>query len=157
MGRANNSFTEWVQGAHTIGGYGQTPEEHLFTAVLSQAVHDAFSTHVTSLDQQAARSFFLGKSKQFRIICEGAGRDPQYVHEMIRKKILRDKGWNVDEAAHFLTRKAYRQSKRGKKRGPKKKHLTGNAYYAAKAQKHFYYSGIGSKGGRPRIYNEIKR
>ena len=156
MGRSNNNFTSWVNEAHTIGGCNSTPEEHLFTAVLSQAAHDAFSTHVNDLDQQAARNFFLSKSRQFRIICEGAGRDPQYVHETIKKKILRDKGWNVDQAAHFLTRKAYRKSKRGKKRGPKKKHLTGNAYYAAKSQKNFYYQDMGKKGGRPRIYNKIE-
>ena len=38
----------------------------------------------------------------------------------------------------------------------KKKKLTGNAYYAKKAQKNFYYQGIGAKGGRPRIYNKIE-
>ena len=132
MGRANNSFTEWVNGAYTIGGQNLTPEAHLFTAILSQAVHDAFSTHVGNHDQQSARSFFLGKSKQFRLICEGAGRNPQYVSEKIRKRILRDNGWNVDGAAHFLTRKAYRKSARRKKPEPEKNHLTGNAYYAAK-------------------------
>ena len=38
----------------------------------------------------------------------------------------------------------------------KKRYLTGNAYYAAKAQKNFYYSDMGKKGGRPRIYNKIE-
>ena len=47
--------------------------------------------------------------------------------------------------------------KRGKYR---KKHLTGNAYYAAKAGKemkkrNIYYQGMGKKGGRPRIYNVV--
>ena len=46
---------------------------------------------------------------------------------------------------------------KGKKRGPKKKHLTGNAYYAAKAKKNFYYADMGKKGGRPRIYNRIEQ
>jgi len=67
--------------------------------------------------------------------------------------ILRKNGWNVDVpiTSH------YRQGpKRGRKRGPyKKKHLTGNAYYAAKAKKNFYYQDMGAKGGRPRIYNKI--
>ena len=41
-----------------------------------------------------------------------------------------------------------------------KKHLTGNAYYAAKAGKemkkrNIYYQGMGAKGGRPRIYNGV--
>ena len=80
-----------------------------------------------------------------------AGREPQYVHEKVRKRILKANGWNLDESM----RKMYRQRK---KRGKyKKKHLTGNAYYAAKGKKNFYYSGMGAKGGRPRIYNEIKR
>ena len=73
-----------------------------------------------------------------------------------RKLLLRKNGWNVDVpiTSH------YRQGpKRGKKRGPKKKHLTGNSYYAAKAAKgpkNFYYQDMGKKGGRPRIYNRIE-
>ena len=55
----------------------------------------------------------------------------------------------------------YRQGpkrKKGRPRKYRKKHLTGNAYYAKKAGKemkkrNLYYSGMGSKGGRPRIYN----
>ena len=49
----------------------------------------------------------------------------------------------------------------GRKKGkPKKKHLVGNAYYAAKAAKemkrrNIYYQGMGAKGGRPRIYNVV--
>ena len=45
------------------------------------------------------------------------------------------------------------ESSRGKYR---KKHLTGNSYYAAKAKKNFYYQDMGKKGGRPRIYNRIE-
>ena len=86
-----------------------------------------------------------------------AGRNPMYVKQKARKLILRNNGWNVDVpiTSH------YRQGpKKGKKRGPKKKHLTGNAYYAAKAGKemkrrNIYYSGMGAKGGRPRIYNVV--
>jgi len=43
-------------------------------------------------------------------------------------------------------------------RGPykkKKKHLTGNAYYAAKRKKDPYYVKMGKLGGRPRLYNGI--
>jgi len=73
-----------------------------------------------------------------RLICEMAGRNPEYVQAKIRKVILKKNGWNVDVpiTSH------YRQ---GRKRGPKKKHLTGNSYYAA----------MGKKGGRPRIYNVV--
>jgi len=47
----------------------------------------------------------------------------------------------------------------GPKRGRKKyrkKHLSGNSYYAAKAKKNFYYQDMGKKGGGPRIYNKIE-
>ena len=151
MGRSSNSFTGWVSQADIPGSRVLMPEERLFIAVLSQAVHDAFSTHVGRLERDAARAFFMNKGKRFRDICELAGREPRYVHEKVRSKILRANGWNMDESL----RKTYRQRlTKGKKRGPKK-HLTGNAYYAAKAKKNFYYSGMGSKGGRPRIYNKI--
>jgi hypothetical protein len=72
--------------------------------------------------------------------------------------ILRKNGWNVDVP---ITSHYRRGPKRGSKRGKyKKKHLTGNAYYAAKATKemkkrNIYYQGMGAKGGRPRIYNGI--
>ena len=63
------------------------PEKRLFIAVLSQAVHDAFSAHVPSLEKQAARSFLTRNSKDFRVICEMAGRSPDYVKEKIEKKL----------------------------------------------------------------------
>ena len=152
MGRSNNSFTSWTNPANTPGPRVHMPEERLLIAVLSQAAHDAFSTHVGKLERDAARAFFMNKGKRFRDICELAGREPQYVHEKVRSKILKANGWNLDESM----RKTYRQRlTKGKKRGPKK-HLTGNAYYAAKNTKSFYYEGIGKKGGRPRIYNRIE-
>ena len=46
----------------------------------------------------------------------------------------------------------------GKKRGKykkKKKHLSGNSYYAAKRKKDPYYVRMGKLGGRPRIYNNV--
>ena len=102
--------------------------------------------------------FFLEGGSHFNEVCEMAGRNPKYVREKARKIILRSNGWNVD----VPVTSHYRQGpKRGRKRGPKpkyrKKHLTGNSYYAAKAKKNFYYADIGKKGGRPRIYNKIER
>ena len=129
------------------------PEERLFIAVLSQAAHDAFSMHVGKFDRDAARAFFMNNSKRFKAICELAGREPQYVYEKVRKRILKANGWNLDESM----RKMYRQSKdRRGKRKYKKRRLVGNTYYAKKATKNFYYAGMGSKGGRPRIYNKIE-
>ena len=103
------------------------PEKRLFVAVLSQAVHDAFSSHVPLFERRAARSFLTGNSADFRSICELAGRDSRYVKERIRKKVLREDGWNVDVKIRISSPRRRRQMKK-----TSKKHLTGNAYYAAK-------------------------
>ena len=175
MGRAHNSFTSWVGHAEeTISDDRVTlPEKDLWIAVLCRAVLDACKgppdldmtrpaniTHKNHYhyDRDQARHFFTEGGYHFRLICELAGRNPDYIQQKIRKVLLRKNGWNVDVpiTSH------YRQGpKRGRKRGPKKKkHLSGNAYYAAKAgremkKKNIYYQGMGAKGGRPRIYNKI--
>jgi hypothetical protein len=66
------------------------PETKLFTAVLSQAVHDVFSTHVEKIDKRQAMDFLTNDSWHLRMICELAGRDATYVREKIRKKLLSD-------------------------------------------------------------------
>jgi len=146
----------------------ETPEKTLWIAVLCRAALDAVKgapqldmdsrsnvshKNYYTYNRDQARHFFLKGGWDFKIICEFAGRNPVYVQQKMRKMILRENGWNVDVpiTSHYRSRKA------GRKRGRyKKKHLTGNAYYAAKAKKNFYYQGMGSKGGRPRIYNKIK-
>ena len=170
MGRSNNSFISYVGHALEINDDKVTiPEKDLWVAVLCRAVLDAckgppqlnMSKHANiphknqyTYDRDQARHFFLEGGKHFEHVCEMAGRNPKYVRERIRKILLRKNGWNVDVpiTSH------YRQGpKRGRKRGPyKKKHLTGNAYYAAKAKKNLYYQSMGAKGGRPRIYNKIE-
>jgi hypothetical protein len=121
MGRAVNSFSEWAKSAYTFGGR-KTPEEKLFTAVLSQAVHDATSTHVPKLDREAAQHFLTHNSSDLNTICEGAGFDPAYLIRKVQECTSTDRGWNlkVPSAAYH--------HKSGKKRGPKQ--LT-----AAKAKK----------------------
>ena len=66
------------------------PETHLFTAVLSQAVHDVFSTHVDKVDKAQAMDFLTEDTWHLRMICELAGRNPDYVRQKIRKKLLSD-------------------------------------------------------------------
>ena len=175
MGRSSNSFISYVGHAEeTISDDRVTlPEKDLWVAVLTRAVLDACKgppdldmtrkanvSHKNHYhyNRDQARHFFRNGGYHFRLICEMAGRNPEYVQNKIRKVILRKNGWNVDVpiTSH------YRQGpKRGRKRGKyKKKHLTGNAYYAAKAAKemkkrNLYYQGMGAKGGRPRIYNGI--
>jgi len=156
MGRSVNSFTTFVGHAEETIDEDKVnlPEKDLWVAVLCRAVLDAckgppqldmtvranvsHKSHYT-YNRDQARHFFLAAGKHFKEICEMAGRNPDYVQAKVRTIILRKNGWNVDVpiTSH------YRQgSKTGKKRGPKKKHLTGNAYYAA----------MGKKGGRPKLY-----
>ena len=175
MGRATNSFISYVgQAEENVSEFKVTlPEKDLWVAVLCRAALDAFKgaphlnmnlkanrTHKNNYtyNRDQARHFFLEGGYHFNLICEMAGRNPIYVKEKARTLILRSNGWNVDVpiTSH------YRQGpKRGKKRGPKKKHLTGNAYYAMKAKqnahKNFYYYDMGKKGGRPRMYNRIEQ
>jgi len=170
MGRANNSFTSYVGHALEINtDKVDLPEKDLWVAVLCRAVLDACKgppdldmtskanishQNVYTYDRDQARHFFLNGGQHFREICEMAGRNPDYVQARIRKVILRKEGWNID----IPITSHYRQGrKRGKRKSKyRKKHLTGNAYYAAKAKKNFYYQDMGRKGGRPRIYNKIE-
>ena len=170
MGRSSNSFTSYVGHAlETNFDKVDIPETSLWIAVLCRAVLDAckgppdlnmdlkanvsHQNHYT-YDRDQARHFFTEGGPHFRLICEMAGRNPDYVQSKIRKVLLRKQGWNVDVpiTSH------YRQGPKRKKGRPKKKHLMGNAYYAAKAtkemkQRKIYYQRMGAKGGRPRIYN----
>ena len=160
MGRAHNSFTSYVGHADEIiqEDNNDLPEKALWVAVLCRAVLDACKgppelklanvshRNQYTYDRNQARHFFMEGGAHFREVCDMAGRNPDYVQKKIRKVLLRKNGWNLDESI----RKTYRQKKYGKK------HLTGNAYYAAKAKKNFYYQGMGAKGGRPRIYNKIE-
>ena len=175
MGRAQNSFTTWVGHAEETISEGKVtlPEKDLWVAVLARAALDACKgppmlnmdlkcnrshQNIYTFDRDQARHFFMEGGAHFRLICEMAGRNPDYVQAKVRKILLRKEGWNVDVpiTSH------YRQGpKRGSKRGKyKRKHLTGNSYYAAKAakemkKKNIYYQGMGAKGGRPRIYNVV--
>jgi len=172
MGRSVNSFSRYVgHAAETDSDRVHLPEKDLWIAVLCRAVLDACKgpprldmkrraniSHKNhyAYNKHQARHFFLDGGSHFRHICEMAGRNPEYVQAKIRTIILRKNGWNVDVpiTSH------YRQGPKRKKGRPKKKHLTGNAYYAAKAgremkKKNIYYQGMGKKGGRPRIYNVV--
>ena len=111
------------------------PERRLFIAVLSQAVHDAFAKHVPPYEKERARTWLIGNSRDFRDICELSGRESKYVREKIRKRILKDNGWNVNIN---LKLSPITSTRRRQMRKINKKHLTGNAYYAAKAREQIY-------------------
>ena len=176
MGRANNSFTSYVGHAEEIISDDKVtlPEKDLWVAVLCRAALDACKgppmlnmdlkcnrSHqsIYTYDRDQARHFFIEGGSHFRLICEMAGRNPDYVQEKVKKVLLRKKGWSVDIpiTSHYRRSEASTKRTRGR---PKKKHLTGNSYYAAKAgremkKRNIYYQGMGAKGGRPRIYNGV--
>ena len=123
MGRSINNFTAWSSQANIQESVGLCAEQRLFVAVLSQAMHDAFSVHVPGMERRQAQAWLMSNSRDFRDICEYAGRDSNYVLKKIRRRILRENGWNVDTS--FKIKSKHR--KQNKYKGP-----TGNAYYAAK-------------------------
>ena len=51
-------------------------KKDLFVAVLSQAAHDCFSSHVERKDRDEAKNFFQSNTWHFKIICELADRNP---------------------------------------------------------------------------------
>jgi cytochrome P450 len=104
------------------------PERRLFVAVLSQAVHDAFADHVPPYEKSQAQAWLMSNSRDFRDICENAGRESKYVLEKIRRRILEKNGWNVNISLRTQPRRRRQMKKINKK------HLTGNAYYAAKRE-----------------------
>jgi len=156
MGRAVNSFTTWVGHAEeTVSDVRVTlPEKDLWVAVLCRAVLDACKgppdldmtraaniphKNLYGYNRRAARHFFLEGGKHFTLICEMAGRNPEYIQQKLRRIILREGGWNADVpiTSH------YRQGSKVRRTKPVgKKYLTGNSYYAAK----------GKKEGRPKLY-----
>ena len=186
MGRATNNFKSYVAHALKMNPErGKTPEQDLWTSVLSKAAHDAIYSSDWFESRQAI-SWFKANRADFKEVCKMAGRDPDYVYRKIIKSLVEreehmeriktgqryyvkdnqglPRGGKVFHSHYRGSRLNYKpHSPRGtyKNRGrPKKKHLTGNAYYAAKAgkemkKKNIYYQGMGAKGGRPRIYNGI--
>ena len=164
MGRSSNSFISYVGHAEeTISDDRVTlPEKDLWVAVLTRAVLDACKgppdldmtrkanvSHKNNYhyNRDQARHFFIDGGYHFRLICDMAGRNPEYVQAKIRKVLLRKNGWNVDVpiTSHYRQGpKRTRMIKRViRKRGKYKEKLTGNSYYSA----------MGKKGGRPRMYN----
>jgi hypothetical protein len=146
-----------------------SPEHYLWVSVLSKAAHDALYSSDWMESRQAIK-WFKAQRADFRKVCELAGKDPNYVYTHIIKKITEREAhmqWIKTGQRYYVKdnqglcrggivyHSHYRQ---GYKRGPykkKKKHLTGNSYYAAKRKKDPYYVRIGKLGGRPRIYNHV--
>ena len=82
--------SRWLTSSQPYSVRKVDPQTKLFTAVLAQAVHDVFSTHVEKNDKRQAMDFLTQDSWHLRMVCELAGRNPDYVREKIRKKLLSD-------------------------------------------------------------------
>jgi hypothetical protein len=165
MGRAHNSFTSYVGHAEeTIDEVKVSlPEKDLWVAVLTRAVLDACKgppqldmssranvshKNYYNFNRHQARHFFMEGGTHFRLICELAGRNPDYVQQKVRKVILRKSGWNVD----VPVTSHYRQGpKRGSKRGKYRKKFRA-VKTVGRPRKDPTMVMRGSKGGRPRLY-----
>ena len=64
------------------------PEQEMWIAVLARAVHDAFGS-LDYLEASKAIAWFKSNSKDFRDVCEMAGRDPKYVHRKLIKEVTK--------------------------------------------------------------------
>ena len=121
-------MSNFIKSTNVYASDWSSPERRLFIAVLSQAGHDAFSSHVPRLEREQAQNWLMSNSKDFKDICEHAGKSSEYVFGKIRKRILKENGWNVNISLRTTPRRR-RQMKE-----INKKHLTGNSYYAAKRE-----------------------
>jgi len=96
---------KYIKSLDEDGNRVSLPEKELWVSVLSRAALDVVRNS-DRLEHDQACSFFLKGGNHFRLICEMAGKNPDYVQEKMRKYILRDKGWNVDVpiTSHYRNR-----------------------------------------------------
>ena len=64
------------------------PEQEMWIAVLARAVHDAFGS-LDYLEASHAIAWFKSNSKDFKDVCEYAGRNPKYVHDKLIKEVTK--------------------------------------------------------------------
>jgi len=155
----------------------KTPEQELWTSVLSKAAHDAIYSSDWFESRQAI-SWFKANRADFKAVCQMAGRNPEYVHRQMAKPLIEREAhmeWIKTGQRYYVKDnqglprggKVFHTHYRGSRlhykphspRGPykkKKKHLTGNSYYAARKNANPHYQTMGFKGGRPRVYNKIE-
>ena len=67
-------------------GERKNPIQDLWSAVLYTAIDDAFN-QVRVTEARSALAWLKGYSEDFRLVCEYANRDPQYVYTKLIKKL----------------------------------------------------------------------
>ena len=71
----------------TESNQAKTPEQDLWTSVLSKAAHDAIYSS-DWLESRKAITWFKANRADFKEVCKMAGRDPDYVYRKIIKLLL---------------------------------------------------------------------
>ena len=112
MGRATNSFTGYVGHAHQMTQEpNKEPEQEMWIAVLARAVHDAFGS-IDYFEAEKAIAWFKNFSKDFRDVCEMAGRNPKYVHDKLIKEITKREKYLHDLRYEPLERKRVNEARK---------------------------------------------
>jgi len=74
------------------------PTKELWFAVLRQALEDAFTysgANIAGYERQAARDFVKERNKDFDIVCENAGFNPDYIWNKVDKFKERSYVWQT--------------------------------------------------------------
>ena len=74
--------------AAPLSSQGKDPLKELWSAVLTKAVRDAFSASEW-INARSAIAWLKSYNKDFRLVCEFAGRDPQYVYKKLIKPLTK--------------------------------------------------------------------
>mgnify|MGYP003138918786 CR=1 FL=1 len=142
----------------------KTPEEDLWTSVLSKAAHDAIYSS-DWFESRKAIEWFKANRADFKEVCKMAGRNPDYVHRRMKKPL-------VEREAHMEWVKTgsryYVKNNEGLPRGGKVYHSHYRMTYKPHSprgrykrkigrprKKDPYYVSMGKLGGRPRMYNVV--
>jgi len=90
-------------------------EQKLWTAVLARAAEDACISSNDKIKNEGysrniikglAVAWFKSKSKDFQLVCELAGRNPEYVHQTMMKRIQAEDYNPVKERARLRNEEA---------------------------------------------------
>jgi hypothetical protein len=87
------------------------PEQEMWIAVLARAVHDAFGS-ADYLEASKAIAWLKSYSKDFRDVCEYAGRDPKYVHAKLIKEVTKREKYFHDLRYEPVERKRVNEARK---------------------------------------------
>ena len=88
-----------------------TPEQEMWIAVLARAVHDAFGS-LDYLEASHAIAWFKSNSKDFKDVCEYAGRNPKYVHDKLIKEVTKREQYFQDRKIEATERRRVNEARK---------------------------------------------